>query len=112
MNTPNQQIGIDLTTDPTPAHKGANTLRVKLATADGKPLTGAQTNVTFFMPAMPAMGMAAMRTVASLSERGAGLYEGSIQLQTAGKWQVTVTVQRNGETVGSKQLSLSATGGM
>jgi Cu(I)/Ag(I) efflux system membrane fusion protein/cobalt-zinc-cadmium efflux system membrane fusion protein len=112
MNTPNQQIGIDLTTDPTPARKGANMLRVKLTTADGKPLTGAQTNVTFFMPAMPAMGMAAMRTVASLSEKGTGLYEGSIQLSTGGTWQVTVTVQRNGETVGSKQLSLSATGGM
>ena len=112
MNTPNQQIGIDLTTDPTPAHKGANALRVKLTTADGKPLTGAQTNVTFFMPAMPAMGMAAMRTVATLSEKGTGLYEGSIQLQTGGTWQVTVTVQRDGKTIGTKQLSVSATGGM
>ena len=112
MNAPNQQIGIALTTDPTPAHKGANALRVKLTTADGKPLTGAQTNVTFFMPAMPAMGMAAMRTAATLSEKGAGLYEGSIQLQTGGTWQVTVTVQRNGETIGTKQLSVSATGGM
>ena len=112
MNAPIQQIGIDLTTDPTPAHKGANTLRVKLTTADGKRLTGMQTNVTFFMPAMPAMGMAAMRTAATLSEKGAGIYEGSIQLQTGGIWQVTVIVQRNGETIGTKQLSVSATGGM
>ena len=112
VNAPNQQIGIDLTTDPTPAHKGANTLRVRLTTVDGRPVTGAQTNVAFFMPAMPAMGMAAMRSVTALSEKGAGLYEGSIQLQTGGTWQVTVIVQRNGETVGSKQLSLSATGGM
>ena len=111
-NTPNRQIVIDLTTDPTPAHKGANTLRVKLTTADGKPLTGAKTNVTFFMPAMLAMGMAAMRTFAALSEKGNGLYEAPLQLETGGTWQVTVTVQRDGQTIGTKQLSVSATGGM
>lgn len=112
MNEPNQQIGINLTTDPTPPHKGANTLQVKLTTADGKPLTGAQTNVTFFMPAMPAMGMAAMRTVTALAEKGNGLYEAPLQLETGGTWQVTVTVQRDGQTIGTKQLSVSATGGM
>lgn len=112
MNTPNQQIGIDLTVDPTPPQKGANTARVKLTDADGKPLTGVKTTVTFFMPAMPAMGMAAIRTVAALSEKGAGLYEGSMQLQTGGTWQVTVTVQHNGTTVGSKQLTVSVAGGM
>lgn len=112
MNTPNQQIGIDLTTDPTPAHRGANTVRVKLMTADGKPLTGTQTNVTFFMPAMPAMGMAAMRTVATLAEKGEGLYEAPLQLATGGTWQVTVTVQRDGQSIGTKQLSVSVTGGM
>ena len=112
MNSPSQQLGIDLTTEPTPPRKGANTVRVKLTGADGSLITGVQTNVTFFMPAMPAMGMAAMRTVATLTEKGNGVYEGPIQLQTGGTWQVTVTVQHNGETVGSKQLSLSATGGM
>jgi Cu(I)/Ag(I) efflux system membrane fusion protein/cobalt-zinc-cadmium efflux system membrane fusion protein len=112
MNAPNQQIGIDLTTDPTPAHKGANTVRVKLTGADGKPVTAVQAAVTFFMPAMPAMGMAAMRVAATLSEKGAGLYEAPMQLETGGTWQVTVTVQRDGQTIGSKQLSVNATGGM
>ena len=112
MNAPSQQLGIDLTTDPTPPRKGANTVRVKLAGADGRPVPGLQTSVTFFMPAMPAMGMAAMRTVVTLPEKGNGVYEAPIQLQTGGTWQVTVTVQRNGETVASKQLALSATGGM
>jgi Cu(I)/Ag(I) efflux system membrane fusion protein/cobalt-zinc-cadmium efflux system membrane fusion protein len=112
MNIPNQQIEVDLTTDPTPPHKGANTVRVKLIGTDGKPVTGVQTAVTFFMPAMPAMGMAAVRTVATLAEKGSGIYEGPIQLESGGTWQVAVTVQRNGETVGSKQLTLSATGGM
>jgi len=112
MNAPNQQVTVDLSTDPTPAHKGANTVRVKLTGADGNPVTGAQTTVTFFMPAMPAMGMAAMRTVTTLMEKGNGLYEAPIKLETGGTWQVTVTVQRNGQTVASKQLSLAMTGGM
>ena len=112
MNAPNQQVTVDLSTDPTPAHKGANTVRVKLTGADGNPVTGAQTTVTFFMPAMPAMGMAAMRTVTTLMEKGNGLYEAPIKLETGGTWQVTVTVQRNGQTVASKQLSLAVTGGM
>ena len=112
VNVPSQQIGIDLTTDPTPPHKGTNTVRVKLTSADGTPVTGVQTTLTFFMPAMPAMGMAAIRTVTTLAEKGNGFYEAPIQLETSGTWQVTVTVQRNGQSVASKQLSLSATGGM
>jgi Cu(I)/Ag(I) efflux system membrane fusion protein/cobalt-zinc-cadmium efflux system membrane fusion protein len=85
---------------------------VKLTSSDGKPVPGAQVTAIFFMPAMPAMGMAAERDAAALSDKGNGLYEGSIQLSTGGTWQVTVTVQRGGQTVGTKQLSLSAVGGM
>ena len=112
MNAPSQQIRIDLTTDPAPPHKGTNTARVKLIGVDGNPLTGVQTTVTFFMPAMPAMGMAAMRKVVTLAEKQNGIYEAPIQLETGGTWQVSVTVQRSGQTVASKQLTLTATGGM
>lgn len=112
MNAPTQQIAVDLTTEPQPPHKGANTLRVKLTGADGKPVTGARVSAVFFMAAMPAMGMAAMREVAALADKGGGLYEGPLQLETGGTWQVTVIVQRNGQTVATKQLSVSATGGM
>ena len=112
MNAPAQQIAVDLTTDPQPARKGANTVRVKLTGSDGKPITGVQVSAVFFMAAMPAMGMAAMRDMATLADKGSGLYEGPLQLETGGTWQVTVTVQRNGQTVATKQLSVSATGGM
>jgi Cu(I)/Ag(I) efflux system membrane fusion protein/cobalt-zinc-cadmium efflux system membrane fusion protein len=64
------------------------------------------------MAAMPAMGMAAMRDVATLADKGSGTYEGPLQLQTAGAWQVTVTAQRGGQTIATKQLTVSATGGM
>jgi Cu(I)/Ag(I) efflux system membrane fusion protein/cobalt-zinc-cadmium efflux system membrane fusion protein len=111
-SAPAAQIQVDLSTDPSPPRKGANTVHVKLTGSDGKPVPGAQVTATFFMPAMPAMGMAAERAAATLSDKGNGLYDGSVQLSTGGTWQVTVTVQRGGQTVGTKQLSLSATGGM
>ena len=106
------QIQVDLSTEPSPPRQGANTVLVKLTGSDGKPVPGAQVTATFFMPAMPAMGRAAERAAATLSDKGNGLYEGSVQLSTGGTWQVTVTVQRGGRTVGTKQLSLSAMGGM
>jgi RND family efflux transporter MFP subunit len=112
MNAPAPQIGIDLSTEPDPPHKGANAVRIKLTGADGKPVTGAAVSVTFFMAAMPAMGMAAMRDMATLTDKGNGLYEGPVQLQTGGTWQVSVTAQRGGQTIATKQLSVSATGGM
>jgi len=68
--------------------------------------------VTFFMAAMPAMGMAAMRVPVALSDKGGGLYEGSGHLDSGGTWQVTIVAKKNGQTVASKQMSLNATGGM
>ena len=109
---PAQQIQIDLSTEPSPPHTGANSVRVKLTGADGRPLAGAQTTATFFMPAMPEMGMAAVRAVATLADKGNGQYEGPVQLGSSGTWKVTVTVARGGQTVGTKQLSVSTTGGM
>ena len=91
---------------------GANTVRVKLTDSDGKPASGLQVTTTYFMPAMPAMGMTAERAAAALSDKGNGLYEGSLQLPADGTWEVSITVQRDGQTVATKQLSLGATGGM
>src|SRR5205823_14354302 len=53
------QVNIDFTTDPNPPRKGNNTFHVKLTASSGEPIDGADISVTFFMPAMPAMGMAA-----------------------------------------------------
>jgi Cu(I)/Ag(I) efflux system membrane fusion protein/cobalt-zinc-cadmium efflux system membrane fusion protein len=110
MNAPQAQA--DLMTEPDPPHKGSNTFRVKLADASGAPISGAEASVTLSMPAMPAMGMAAMRTQIPLAEKGNGLYEGPGRLDTGGTWQVTILAKKNGQVVASKQLSLNATGGM
>ena len=103
---------IDFSTEPNPPHKGANTFRVKLTSADGRSLDGAQVSVTFFMPAMPAMGMAAMKTTTTLTPKSGGLYEGSGELASGGSWQVTITAEQSGRTVAVKQLRVDAQGGM
>jgi len=64
------------------------------------------------MPAMPAMGMAAMRIATDLAEKGNGVYEGRNELPSGGTWQVTISAQQNGKTIASKQLNLISTGGM
>jgi RND family efflux transporter MFP subunit len=113
MNTPaQQQANVDLTTDPQPPHKGANIVRVKLTGQDGKPIAGASVTATFYMAAMPAMGMAAMKTVITTTDKGAGMYEGKGDLGSGGTWQVTIRAQQNGQTIVSKQLTINATGGM
>ena len=113
MNAPAPtQATVELATVPSPPQKGSNTIRIKLTDQAGKPITGAQVNVTFFMAAMPAMGMAAMKTVVQASDKGGGMYEGNGALGSGGTWQVTITAQQNGQTIANKQLSVNATGGM
>lgn len=109
---PPTNVAIDLSTDPNPAHRGSNLFRVKLNSANGQPIAGAEVTVTFFMAAMPAMGMGAMNTTTQLSARSPGVYEGTGVLESGGTWQVTVTVKQNGQTIGIKQLRVNAEGGM
>ena len=114
MNRPTgaPQANAELTSDPSPPHKGSNVFRVKLTGANGAPVSGAQVSVTFFMPAMPAMGMAAMKTEVNLSDQGNGLYEGKGDLGSGGTWQVTIVARQNGTVIASKHLTVNATGGM
>ena len=114
MNTPSgaQQAKVELTTDPSPPAKGHNTFRVKLTAANGSPISGAQVNVTFYMAAMPAMGMAAMKTSVDLTDKGNGVYEGNGDLGSGGTWQVAITARQNGAAIANKQLTVNATGGM
>src|SRR5437899_2984592 len=112
-NTPSAaKVNIDFTTDPTPPQKGNNVFRVKLTNADGGPTTGAEVTGTISMASMPAMGMAAMNTTAKLTEKGNGMYEGSGSLGSGGTWQVTISVEKNGQVIATKQLRVNATGGM
>ncbi len=73
---------IDFTISPNPPRKGNNVSR-QVTRPGGAPIDGADVTVTFFMPAMPAMGMAAMTTTAKLTGKGNGLYEGAGALNRA-----------------------------
>jgi Cu(I)/Ag(I) efflux system membrane fusion protein/cobalt-zinc-cadmium efflux system membrane fusion protein len=107
-----EELRIDFSTDPAQPRRGNNVVRVKVSGADGKPVSGVTVQVTFFMPAMPEMGMAAMRANTTLRESAAGSYEAPLELDSGGTWNVTVTVLRNGQAVATKKLSANATGGM
>jgi membrane fusion protein, copper/silver efflux system len=110
VNAP--QATAELTSQPSPPHKGSNLFRIKLTDANSSPIAGAEVSVTFSMPAMPAMGMAAVSTPVALSDKGNGVYEGSGVLESGGTWQTTILAKKNGQTIVNKQLSMSATGGM
>ena len=105
------QTSVEFSTIPSPPSKGKNTVRVKLA-AHGTPVTGAEVTVTFFMAAMPAMGMSAIRLVVKLDDKGGGVYEGTGELRSGGTWQVTVVAQKGGQTLARKQFTVNAEGGM
>jgi Cu(I)/Ag(I) efflux system membrane fusion protein/cobalt-zinc-cadmium efflux system membrane fusion protein len=107
-----QSERIELTTNPNPLQKGANTLHVKLTGSNGAMISGADVAVAFFMPAMPEMGMAAMNTTTKLNEKRGGLYENASELPCGGTWQVTVAVKQHGQLVAIKKFSVNAVGGM
>ncbi|MGO9063043.1 MAG: FixH family protein [Candidatus Binataceae bacterium] len=105
-------VEIEMTTTPNPPNRGHNLVRVTLHDDAGKPVNGAQVSVSFFMAAMPAMGMAAMRAEGTAKEQGGGVYLAPIDLGSGGTWQVTISASKDGRTLATRQLSVSAGGGM
>jgi membrane fusion protein, copper/silver efflux system len=103
---------LDVLTIPNPPARGKNRVRVTLKDSQGHGIIGANVSVTFYMAAMPAMGMSAMRDMATLTEEGTGLYVGELTLESGGTWLVTAIATKEGQTLASKQVNLSATGGM
>lgn len=112
VNGQAEQVPIDFSSTPSPPQRGNNALRVKLTGAGNKPVSGAQVTLTFYMPAMPAMGMAAIKKTTSLSDRGDGTYEGPLDLPSGGSYQVTIVATRGGQTIATKQLAVNTTGVM
>lgn len=103
---------LEIATLPNPPSRGHSALRATLRDSAGKPIAGARVNVTFFMPAMPAMGMSAMRVTADLADRGGGVYAGGVELPSGGTWRVTAIASRDGRTIASRRFNLSVAGGM
>ena len=110
MNRPAAQLAF--TTSPTPPHKGSNTFRARLTGSDGRPIAGAVVTVTFNLPAMPAMGMAAIHKQFTLADQGGGDYQGVGDVPMGGAWQVVIVARKGGQVVASKQVSVTVAGGM
>jgi RND family efflux transporter MFP subunit len=105
-------VSANLITDPNPPARGKNKLIVTLKDEAGKPVAGAQVAVTYYMAAMPAMGMAAMKAQSTLTDQGNGTYSGTVDLQSGGTWLVTITATKDGQRIASKQFNASVSGPM
>jgi RND family efflux transporter MFP subunit len=106
--SPGAQLDITFRAVPDPPKTGDNQFEVVVKDAKGTPIADANVSVQFFMPAMPTMGMPAMRNEVKLPPAGNGVYRGSGQVLMAGRWEATVTVARGGQRLGSKQLPVVA----
>jgi len=85
---------------------------VTIRDSSGRQVTDAQVSVVFSMPAMPAMGMSAMQVEANATPKENGVYAATVNLESGGSWNVSVTADKNGKQVASRQLSMLVPGGM
>ena len=106
------QARVAFTSDPNPLVRGHNRAIVTLRDSKGAPISGAQVMVTFYMAAMPAMGMTAMRARGTADDQGNGIYAANIELPSGGTWSLTIVASRNGHPIAIKQLEVSASGSM
>jgi RND family efflux transporter MFP subunit len=102
-----EALTITFHTMPDPPKAGDNQFEVTVKDASGKNIDDAQVSVQFFMAAMPTMNMPAMRSLATLSGAGAGVYRGRGQILTSGRWDTTINVTRNGQRIGGTQLTVA-----
>lgn len=93
---------------PGPARTGENVLEVLVQDASSQPITDADVRVTLSMPAMPSMNMPAMHSDARLTHVAKGVYRGPAMIQMAGRWDMTVSVLRDGRHVAETHSSLLA----
>lgn len=103
---------LDMTTTPNPPARGKNKVAVIIRDGSGKPVAGAQVSITFYMAAMPSMGMTAMRAQATAVDQGGGTYGAEADLESGGTWQVTISAVKDGKPLASKQFNVSVSGPM
>ena len=106
------QASIEFTSDPNPMVRGQNKAIVTLRDSKGAPISGAEVTVSFYMAAMPAMGMAAMHAQGSGVDQGNGTYAANIELPSGGTWSLTITVSKKGHPIATRQIDVSASGSM
>jgi RND family efflux transporter MFP subunit len=106
------QASIDFASDPSPLVRGHNKAMVTVRDSKGAPIAGAQVTVSFYMAAMPAMGMAAMHAQGTAQDQGNGTYAANIELPSGGTWSLTITASKDKQPIATKQMDVSASGSM
>ncbi|HLW72400.1 MAG TPA: efflux RND transporter periplasmic adaptor subunit [Candidatus Binataceae bacterium] len=106
------EASLEFTSDPNPMVRGHNKVSVTLRDSKGALIPGAQVTISFFMAAMPAMGMAAMHAQSAAQDQGNGAYAANIDLPSGGTWSLTITASKGGSTIAAKQMDVSAGGSM
>ena len=87
---------------------GENQFEAVVKDADGRPIGDADVSVLFVMPPMPEMKMPEMRNEMKLKPAGDGKYTGAGNVPMAGRWNVTVSVKKDGKVLGQKKLAVTA----
>jgi RND family efflux transporter MFP subunit len=106
------QASIEFTSDPNPLARGHNKVIVTLRDSKGAAISGAQVTLSFYMAAMPAMGMAAMRAQGTAEDQRNGTYAANLELPSGGTWSLTITASKEGHPIATKQVDVSAGGSM
>ena len=104
------ELTFEASMNPDPPRQSDNTMIVKITDAEGKPVSGADVEVEYVMPAMGAM--AEMRGKADVDEKRGGVYHAEFDLPMGGTWTMSVrakTKETSAEarytlTVGTKGL--------
>lgn len=85
-------LTVTLATSDGTIKSGANNFTLTFADSSGKPVDVGAASVNFFMPSMGSM--AAMNDAATLTTSGTpGVYNGKVNLQMAGEWQVQIAYE-------------------
>jgi RND family efflux transporter MFP subunit len=103
-----ERLEVAFRSQPDPPRTGENTLEATVRNPDGTPVIDAEVSVVFYMAPMPTMNMPAMRTDTRLLHTQNGVYRGRGQVLMGGRWDVTVTVTRDGERMASRQFAVVA----
>jgi Cu(I)/Ag(I) efflux system membrane fusion protein/cobalt-zinc-cadmium efflux system membrane fusion protein len=83
-----------------------------LRDSKGAAISGAQVTLSFYMAAMPAMGMATMRAQGTAEDQRNGTYAANLELPSGGTWSLTITASKEGHPIATKQVDVSAGGSM
>ncbi len=92
--------------EPKTAKTGENRFRVLIRDTSGRPLSGAEVELTLFMPQMGSMPP--MISKATLLDQGNGIYAGTANVPMVWTWETTIVVKKSGTVLGSLKTTVTA----